>query len=313
MAVTNIDLIEPLQGQNVGMVMGIPREGIALTGTSTTYQIPEEYLPVFNRTCDGPPTHVGDITVYEDNVEVGVAEINPVTGVVTLEAVPSNTDGITADFVEEFEPYIAQVVNVDTSYDEETYGRLRSTVKKKLYGAREVTLSIDLLLGDLSSTRLFFDPATGEMLEEPTEVMAYVVLERGATGLGRLYFTSARMVPTSLFDASEGDTVKNSIELTVDTNPILWDPDIQRLPIADFSATPRTGEAPEEVTFTNLSTGDELEFLWDFGDGSVDSDDEHPVHTYQNSGDYTVTLKAHNDAGEDIKVRMNYIILTSPG
>jgi PKD repeat protein len=39
-------------------------------------------------------------------------------------------------------------------------------------------------------------------------------------------------------------------------------------PVADFTATPLTGDAPLSVTFTNLSTNGTY-FTWDFGDGTI--------------------------------------------
>lgn len=52
-----------------------------------------------------------------------------------------------------------------------------------------------------------------------------------------------------------------------------------------------------EVTFTNQSINADT-YSWDFGDGST-STDESPVHTYAEVGDYTVTLTATGEGGED--------------
>jgi gliding motility-associated-like protein len=43
------------------------------------------------------------------------------------------------------------------------------------------------------------------------------------------------------------------------------------------------------VSFTNTSTA-AFGYVWDFGDGTAPSFQENPVHTYANSGTYTVTL-----------------------
>lgn len=315
MAVTNIDLIEPLQGQNVGVVLGFENKGVGLSGeggiSGKVFQLPSEYLPVFDADASGPPADEDDITVYDDGVEVAVDSLDPLNGTVTLLNVPGSISKLTADFVKEFEPYIAQVTDVDVKYDETTYGRLRSSVKKKLYGAREVTISLELLMGDLSGIKIFFDSETGEMLEEPAKANAYIVLEKAGIGIGRIYFTSCRLVPKKLLGAKEGDTVSYELELTVDTNPILWDAEYVAgvlKPSANFTGTPILGDAPLEVTFTNLTVGEDVNYLWDFGDGSEDSILENPVHTYTEPGSYTVTLVATNDGGEDIKTKVNYIV-----
>lgn len=56
------------------------------------------------------------------------------------------------------------------------------------------------------------------------------------------------------------------------------------------------------VVFTNTSTGDDLGFAWDFGDGSPISSSTHPTHTYTAVGTYTVTLTASNDVDSDTAV-----------
>jgi hypothetical protein len=54
----------------------------------------------------------------------------------------------------------------------------------------------------------------------------------------------------------------------------------------------------ESISFTNTSTGGNLSFLWDFGDG-VTSTLTSPAHLYAAPGVYTVTLTAVNTTGSD--------------
>jgi PKD repeat protein len=51
------------------------------------------------------------------------------------------------------------------------------------------------------------------------------------------------------------------------------------------------------VTFTNLSER-ATSYEWDFGDGNT-STEENPVHVYDASGTYTVTLTAEGEGGSD--------------
>ena len=60
--------------------------------------------------------------------------------------------------------------------------------------------------------------------------------------------------------------------------------------LADFSASPTTGAAPLTVTFDDRSGGFPTAWQWDFGDGKT-SNKQNPVHTFQQPGSYTVTLK----------------------
>ena len=80
-------------------------------------------------------------------------------------------------------------------------------------------------------------------------------------------------------------------------------------PLALFSATPLSGDAPLEVTFSDESNpgSSAITFRrWDFGDGTV-STEENPVHIYEEEGDYTVTLTIATVAGVDRRTRAAYI------
>ena len=74
----------------------------------------------------------------------------------------------------------------------------------------------------------------------------------------------------------------------------------------DFSASPTSGNAPLKVAFTDNSTGSPASWNWDFGDGT-NSTEENPVHTYNISGQYTVTLTEKNDTYCGTKSVFGYI------
>ena len=66
-------------------------------------------------------------------------------------------------------------------------------------------------------------------------------------------------------------------------------------PEALFIANPESGEAPLVVEFTNQSSGDNLTFRWDFGDGeTLTTNDSIVRHTFLDAGNYTVQLTATN-------------------
>jgi PKD repeat protein len=60
-----------------------------------------------------------------------------------------------------------------------------------------------------------------------------------------------------------------------------------------------TGNIPLTVEFTDSSTGDNLTYLWDFGDGQT-SIEQNPSHEYTVAGDYSVSLTTSNNYGSDI-------------
>ncbi len=53
-----------------------------------------------------------------------------------------------------------------------------------------------------------------------------------------------------------------------------------------------------EVAFTNTSVGNNS-YTWNFGDGSTNSSEGNPIHTFPTVGVYEVTLTATNDCGEN--------------
>ncbi len=71
-----------------------------------------------------------------------------------------------------------------------------------------------------------------------------------------------------------------------------------------------TGNIPLTVEFSDSSTGDNLTYVWDFGDGQT-STEQNPTHEYTVAGDYTVSLTATNTYGSDITT--NIVSATSPG
>jgi hypothetical protein len=75
---------------------------------------------------------------------------------------------------------------------------------------------------------------------------------------------------------------------------------------ANFVASPTSGTAPLEVSFTNRSSGTYTDNLWSFGDGKA-SRAENPSHTYKTPGVYTVTLTISGPTGSDTIMRTEYI------
>jgi PKD repeat protein len=82
-------------------------------------------------------------------------------------------------------------------------------------------------------------------------------------------------------------------------------------PVANFTATPLSGDAPLEVTFTDTSTESPTSWFWDFGDGNT-STSQNPVHEYNIFGTVTVTLTATNADGSDTEIKENYITILNP-
>jgi PKD repeat protein len=79
-------------------------------------------------------------------------------------------------------------------------------------------------------------------------------------------------------------------------------------PVALFSGTPRQGEPPLTVLFTDRSTGSPESWLWIFGDGST-ATSRNPSHQYTTSGSFTVSLTVRNQYGSSTATESDYISL----
>ncbi|RKY18681.1 MAG: hypothetical protein DRP63_01735 [Planctomycetota bacterium] len=81
---------------------------------------------------------------------------------------------------------------------------------------------------------------------------------------------------------------------------------------ADFEANPAYGTAPLTVTFTDKSTGNPTSWEWDFdNDGTPDSTQQSPTHTYNNPGWYTVKLTVSDGTNSNTCVKEKYIQVAS--
>ncbi len=70
--------------------------------------------------------------------------------------------------------------------------------------------------------------------------------------------------------------------------------------LAGFSASADSGRTPLAVDFTDSSSGDITAWWWDFdGDGEIDSTEQSPSFTFEEPGEYTVTLAVEGPGGFD--------------
>ena len=78
------------------------------------------------------------------------------------------------------------------------------------------------------------------------------------------------------------------------------------VPFADFHGAPVKGSGPLPVTFSDSSTGAISNWLWTFGDGTS-STKQHPNHTYNSPGQYSVGLTVSGPGGTNSFTRNQFI------
>ncbi len=90
---------------------------------------------------------------------------------------------------------------------------------------------------------------------------------------------------------------------------------IAPVPIADFIASPLSGNAPLSAQFTDRSTGYINSYLWDFGDGQT-SALQNPLHAFSYAGTgekfYTVSLKVTGPGGTATELKTDLIQVVVP-
>ncbi|TRZ47911.1 MAG: PKD domain-containing protein, partial [Dehalococcoidia bacterium] len=86
-------------------------------------------------------------------------------------------------------------------------------------------------------------------------------------------------------------------------------------PIADFSADVTAADTGDLIQFTDAATDGVAPYTyeWDFNnDGTVDSTEANPVHTYNSAGTYSVSLTVTDSLGRaDTETKTSYIIITA--
>jgi PKD repeat protein len=107
-------------------------------------------------------------------------------------------------------------------------------------------------------------------------------------------------------------TVTNAYGQDSETKPNYITVTSGQPPVAQFVGNPTSGSAPLNVAFSDQSSGSPTSWSWTFGDGGSAAA-QHPSHTYNSEGQYTVSLTATNQYGWDDEVKTNYITVSSGG
>jgi S-layer-related duplication domain len=98
-------------------------------------------------------------------------------------------------------------------------------------------------------------------------------------------------VTLTAYNGSESQSVSKTVTVTAPASTA---------PVAFFTANETEGLVPLTVMFNDTSTNSPISWSWDFnGDGTEDSAEQHPIHTFSSIGTYNVTLTVENAADSD--------------
>jgi len=82
-------------------------------------------------------------------------------------------------------------------------------------------------------------------------------------------------------------------------------------PVPAFTAVPLSVCIGQNIQFTDGSTGNPNQWLWDFGDGGS-SVNQNPTYKYTQPGTFSVKLTAYNNGCFDVLTKTNYIVVNPP-
>lgn len=81
--------------------------------------------------------------------------------------------------------------------------------------------------------------------------------------------------------------------------------------VADFTVETTRVDGIKEIQFTDQSTGNIIEWLWDFdANGIIDSKEQNPMYAYKKNGLYPVTLTVVTADCESTLTKPDYIRIT---
>ena len=84
-------------------------------------------------------------------------------------------------------------------------------------------------------------------------------------------------------------------------------------PVASFTVSSYSGEAPFDITFTSTSTGEITSWLWNVDDDSdIESTYHTFTHTYDNAGTYDISLTVIGPGGQNVHTENDIISITEP-
>ena len=148
----------------------------------------------------------------------------------------------------------------------------------------EVIVGEEIRFNDLSLNNP--DELTWEFGDNTTDQGANVSKSWSSPGTFTVTLTATN-------DAGSDSTAKTVTVLPLPPTP----------PNADFTIPTAVIPVNEPLSFTDTSTGDPTEWLWNFGDGGSSSIVQNPVRPFRAPGTYTVMLTASNAGGSSTLTR----------
>lgn len=168
------------------------------------------------------------------------------------------------------------------------------------------TAQVNIFIDTVPTVDLVLDPISGctPLNVDPTATLLSGINVNWQWYVDGAYFSNTpNDIPNQNFvSLNPNDSTQHTIQVNV-SNGCGNDSDVESVyvhpPVIAGFTTADTLCLGATSIFTNTSTGTELTYQWDYGDGSPMTNDTNSVHTYSASGTYTVTLTTSGVCGID--------------
>ena len=186
----------------------------------------------------------------------------------------------------------------------------------------QVLADLDVAFGGAASTN-FVEGIVQDWTSQPYVLGSYSFPAPGTRPLSGLTQREvlAQPVGSTLYFAGEAThntaastvpgAMQSGLRAATEINTAFGGPPAAGTPTTDFSASVTQGEAPLDVTFTDLSSEIPTGWSWDFGDSGASSS-QNPTHQYTTEGTYTVSLTATNANGSHTRLLPMLITVPEP-
>ncbi|MGC9435588.1 MAG: PKD domain-containing protein [Methanomicrobiales archaeon] len=216
------------------------------------------------------------------------------------------------------------MIQKDPSYDIDMYidtDQLAQNAEARWDGWAATAHIVDLLqyavIRDVFSTPLAFNytvTPVGAVAGENTSGWSDIAITSGYGISGHIKAKNITIQESALDSLNPGDYYIYAMGLDGDHNVVALDQSEvtlgvappERVPVANFTATPETGDAPLTVQFTDTSENNPTSWSWTFGDGGT-STARNASHVYTTAGTYTVNLTVRNVYGSDYELKPAHI------
>ena len=298
-------------------------QGIDANQSTTTTTEPEGTSAFFD--ADGDALHtLGNLldttSVSEHNLLVVLEERVPVNGTISLECEDENIaqgliNGTIGTFGASPGTYNECSISISDGDITDT-GEIEELV---VVSDSEEDYENSLVASETANEEGTFGSSVTVPNVEGGEYAILAVADDRRTAASALSVTAAESVTepavdTSADNATEGIIMNETITPTPEEEEELAEEEATGILTAEIISNGTEGVAPATFEFqANLTGGTEpYTYLWDFDDGSEESDEQTVLHTFEEAGIYNVTLTATDTDDQDASASIEISVEEAP-